>query len=113
MKVVFRDKRIRIRWNVERGVRISRWFLKNRKHNEVSSRNLALAASSLLAPCALVAFTITCWSMAASLRWTSGFFLSRGFFSHWQSWFVASLVLFLLSRLLAQCVDETDSEYRQ
>jgi hypothetical protein len=49
--------------------------------------------------------------MAAGLRWTSGFIVSRGVFSHWQSWLVASLLLFLISRALAQCVDENDVKY--
>jgi hypothetical protein len=73
-----------------------------------SQRNLALAAASLLAPCALIAFTLTCWSVAADRRWTSGFFIARGVFSHWQSWLVASSLLFLIYRVLAQGTDEAD-----
>jgi hypothetical protein len=76
-----------------------------------SQRNFALAVAWLLAPCALVAFTLTCWSVAADLRWTSGFFVSTGLFSHWQSWLVASSLLLLVARFLSQCVDETDPKY--
>jgi hypothetical protein len=76
-----------------------------------SQHNVALAAASLLTPCALVAFTLTGWSVAADLNWTSAFFVSRGLFSHWQSWLVASSVLLLLSRFLAQHTDETDDKY--
>jgi hypothetical protein len=90
--LVFHGKRIRIRWRPQRVT--------------ASQQNLALAASSLLAPCALIAFTLTCWSVAADLRWTSNFFVSRGFFSHWQSWLISSILLLLVSRLLAQCVNE-------
>jgi hypothetical protein len=95
LTLVFHGKRIRIEWRPQRVT--------------AAQQNLALAASSLLAPCALVAFTLTCWCVAADLRWTSGFFVSQGFFSHWQSWLIASVVLLLVSRLLAQCVGETDS----
>lgn len=95
LTLVFRGKRIRLKWGVQRAL--------------ASQQNLALAASSLLAPCALVAFTLTCWSMAAEMRWTAGFFVVRGVFSHWQSWLVASLVLFCLARLLTGAVDEGNS----
>ena len=94
MTLVFHGKRIRIQWKPQRVTALQ--------------QNLALAAASLLAPCALVAFTLTCWSAAADLRWTSGFFVSHGFFSHWQSWLVASILLLLISRVLAQCVSETE-----
>jgi hypothetical protein len=95
--VVFHGKRIRIQWTPGRAL--------------ASQQNFALAASSLLAPCALVAFTLTCWNMAAGLRWTSGFIVSRGVFSHWQSWLLASSLLFLISRALTQCVSENDLKY--
>lgn len=108
MKVILRSKPIRLRKPVGS---ILREFFETPQNAIASRRNLALAAAALLAPCALVAFTITCWSIAADLHWTSGFFLSRGFFSHWQGWLIASLVLLLLSRVLAQCRGETDSKY--
>jgi hypothetical protein len=93
--VVFHGKRIRIRWEPQRVT--------------ASQQNLALAAASLLTPCALVAFTLTCWSAAADMSWTSSFFVAHGFFSHWQSWLIASVVLLLVSRVLSQCVTGTDS----
>jgi len=92
--VVFRGKRIRFQWRARRV--------------PAPPQNFALAAAALLTPCALIAFTLTCWSMAADLRWTSGFFVSRGIFSHWQSWLLASALLLLVSRVLAQCVDESE-----
>jgi hypothetical protein len=90
--VVFRGKRIRF----ERGTRRA----------PAAQQNFALAVAALLTPCALITFTLTGWSVAADMRWTSGFFVSRGIFSHWQSWLIASSVLLLVSRVLAQSIDE-------
>ena len=97
MTLVIHGKRIRIQWNAQRVLSLQ--------------PNLALAAASLLAPCALVAFTLMCWSVAADLRWTAEFFVTHGIFSHWQSWLAASIVLLLVSRTLAQSVNESDSKY--
>ncbi len=63
-------------------------------------RGAALATAALLAPSSLVAFTVSFWGFAADHEWTSGFFISRGLFAHWQVWMVAAAVLLLLSRLL-------------
>jgi hypothetical protein len=93
--VLFHGKRIRIHWRPQRIAQ--------------SHQNLALAASSLLTPCALLAFTLTGWSVAAEMHWTSRFFISQGFFSHWQSWLITSVVLLLVSRLLARSVQQTPS----
>jgi hypothetical protein len=76
-----------------------------------SQQDLALAAASLLAPCALVAFTLTCWSVAADLGWTAGFCVVHGLFSHWQSWLILSVILLLVSRLLSHAVGESRSKY--
>jgi hypothetical protein len=84
--LVFRGKRIRIQSGTGRV--------------PAGRRNLALAAASLLAPCVLLAFALTCWSVAADLHWTERFFVSRGVFSHWQSWLIASSILLLVLRLL-------------
>jgi hypothetical protein len=92
--VVFRGKRIR--------------FERRARRAPATPQNIALAAAALLTPCALVAFTVTCWCVAADMQWTSGFFVSRGIFSHWQSWLLASALLLLVSRLLSQCVDESE-----
>ena len=91
--LVFHGKRIRIRWKPKRA--------------STQQQNLALAAASLLTPCALLAFTITGWSIAAELDWTASFFVAHGLFSHWQSWLIASCVLLLAARILSQSVDET------
>jgi len=63
---------------------------------------VALAVASLLTPCALLAFTLSFWSIAADLRWTTAFFVSTGFFSHWQVWLGGAAVLLVLARVLGQ-----------
>ena len=79
---------VRIRWNNHRTEDIPRF------------QSLALAVASLLAPSALMAFTISVWNLAAHLRWTADFFVSRGLFSHWQVWLFAAALLLLLAWLL-------------
>ncbi len=77
-----------IRWN------------KHRVQDTPRFQNLALAIASLLAPSALMTFTISIWSLAASLRWTGDFFVSRGLFSHWQVWLSTAAVMLALAWLL-------------
>ena len=57
----------------------------------------ALALASLLAPAALVSFTMAFWRIAAAMRWTSAFVVSSGLFSHWQVWLVTAGILVLLA----------------
>jgi hypothetical protein len=64
------------------------------------SHEMALACASLLVPSALVAFTLAIWNIAADLRWTSEFIVSRGLLSHWQIWFCISAALLLVARVL-------------
>ena len=63
-------------------------------------QSLALGLAALLTPSALIAFTVSFWSIAAHLRWTTDFFVSSGVFSHWQAWLIAAAVLFLAARVL-------------
>lgn len=61
---------------------------------------IAYAASLLLAPSAVIAFTLALWNIAAEMHWTGEFFISHGFFSHSQVWIGASAVLVVVLRLL-------------
>jgi len=61
---------------------------------------IAFAIAALLAPAAVIAFTISFWSLAADLHWTSTFFVSTGLFSHWQVWLISAATLLVASRLL-------------
>lgn len=71
-----------------------------RQNNSAPAYRVALACAGLLTPLSLIAFTITFWSMAANLHWTTTFFVSAGFFSHWQVWLIAAAALLLGARLL-------------
>ena len=79
---------VRIRWNKYRAQEIPRL------------QNAALAVASLLAPSALMAFTIAVWKLAANLHWTGDFFVSSGLFSHWESWLFVAALMVLLAWLL-------------
>jgi hypothetical protein len=69
---------------------------------EVSDRQrqFALLLAALLAPSALIAFTLAFWVIASEMRWTGEFFVSSGLLSHWQIWLFTAAVLLALSRLL-------------
>jgi hypothetical protein len=79
---------VRIRWN------------KYRVEETPQLRNAALAIASLLAPSALMAFTIAIWNLAANLHWTGDFFISSGLFSHWESWLIVAALMLVFSWLL-------------
>jgi len=61
----------------------------------------ALGLAAVLAPSALVAFTMCFWSFAAELRLAGAFFVTSGMFAHWQMWFFAALMLLVSTKLLA------------
>ncbi|MCX6620402.1 MAG: hypothetical protein NTY38_04875, partial [Acidobacteria bacterium] len=60
-----------------------------------SSRQVALALASLLTPAALMALALALWRLATDLRLAGPFAVSAGFFSHWQVWVGASIVLYV------------------
>lgn len=64
------------------------------------NRRLALAVASLLTPSALMALVLGLWRIAADLRLASDFAISRGFFSHFQVWIAAAVLLQACSLLL-------------
>lgn len=79
---------VRIRWYKYGAQEISRL------------KNAALAVASLLAPLALMAFTIALWGLAANLHWVGNFFVSSGLFAHWESWLLVAAVMVLFAWLL-------------
>ena len=64
------------------------------------NRRAALFAGALLTPAAVMAWVLALWRIAADLKWTSGFAIPAGFFSHWQVWVAAGVLLQLGSRIL-------------
>jgi hypothetical protein len=69
---------------------------KKRKKN----KRIALAAAALLTPAAAMASCLAVWRIAADLKWTNGFAIPSGLFSHWQVWLAAAILLQLCSRIL-------------
>ncbi len=69
-------------------------------HGSPTIRQFAMAVASLLTPAALLAFTITVWSLGAGQHWAAAFFITSGPFAHWQTWLLASVALFVLVVLL-------------
>ena len=67
-----------------------------------ANRQAALIMSSLMTPLALMAGALGCWRIAADLKWTGEFAISRGLFSHWQVWIALAIAVqfgaFLLHR---------------
>jgi hypothetical protein len=74
--------------------------LRRHARGEDPQQSLALGLAALLTPSALIAFTISFWSIAAHLHWTTDFFVSSGVFSHWQAWLIAAAALFFTARML-------------
>jgi hypothetical protein len=81
---------VRIRFR--KGPRLVRKRGKNRK--------FALAAAALLTPAAVMAAVLALWRIAADMNWASRFAISTGFFSHWQVWLGAAILLQLCSHVL-------------
>jgi len=67
---------------------------------ELRHSGFALGLAALLAPSALIAFTIAFWNIAAQFHWVANFFVSTGPFSHWQAWLIAAVVLLFAARVL-------------
>ncbi|HEY1341382.1 MAG TPA: hypothetical protein VGF59_27920 [Bryobacteraceae bacterium] len=47
-----------------------------------------------------MAFALGAWRIAADLKWTNGFAIPSGIFSHWQVWLGGAVLLQLCSRVL-------------
>ena len=67
------------------------------------------ALAALLAPASLIVFTISLWSVATDLHWTSDFFVSTGLFSHWQVWMILAATLLLSARLLNRYAERREN----
>ncbi|HMD70180.1 MAG TPA: hypothetical protein VKF41_02490 [Bryobacteraceae bacterium] len=81
---------VRIRFG--KGARLG----KGRRRN----KRLASVAAALLNPAAVTAAALAVWKLTADLNLTRSFAISSGFFSHWQVWLGAAIVLQICSRLL-------------
>jgi hypothetical protein len=64
------------------------------------NRRLASVAAALLNPAALIAAAMALWGVTADMNITKTFAITSGFFSHWQAWLGAAILLQVCSRLL-------------
>jgi len=64
------------------------------------NQRIALGVASLLTPAAALSAVVALWRIAADLNWTSSFAISAGFFSHWQVWLGAAILLQFCARVL-------------
>lgn len=71
-------------------------------HAPRQNPGLALAVSALLTPAAVATAILGLWRIAADLDWASDFAIDSGFFSHWQVWIAAAILLELCARLLGR-----------
>jgi hypothetical protein len=78
-------------------IRFGKGPIIGRRHG---TRRAATVAAALLTPLAALAFILACWRITADLDWTGGFAIPTGFFSHWQVWTGAAILLQLCSRVL-------------
>jgi hypothetical protein len=75
-----------------------------------TNRLVALIVASLLPPVSLTAWLLAAWRIAADLKLAGSFAISQGFFSHWQVWMGAGVLLGTCSHILnryAKREDET------
>ena len=56
---------------------------------------------ALISPASVIALVLGLWRLTADLEWTGSFFISKGFFSHWQVWIALAVALKLGATALA------------
>jgi hypothetical protein len=81
---------VRIRFG--RGTRLGKKPRRNRR--------FAAGVAGLLTPAAVLTAALGLWGIAADMSWSGSFAISTGFFSHWQVWLGAALVLQVCAHLL-------------
>jgi hypothetical protein len=81
---------VRIRFG--KGARLGKGRRKNKR--------LASVAAALLSPAAVTAAALGLWKLTAELHLTRSFAIVSGFFSHWQVWLGAAIILQVCSRFL-------------
>jgi hypothetical protein len=64
------------------------------------NKRVAAVAAALLNPAALIAAALALWRVTADMNMTRSFAITSGFFSHWQVWLGAAIILQVCSRIL-------------
>lgn len=65
------------------------------------NQRLALGSAVFLGGSAVAGFLLCVWRWGLQFRMVDTFPFSQGFFSHWQTWFAAGLLLQALSTMLS------------
>jgi hypothetical protein len=81
-----------VRIRVGRGARV--------QQKKSKTRPLVLLMGAFLTPAALMALVLAGWRIAADLDWAGEFGIANGFFSHWQVWITAAIILQAFSTVL-------------
>ena len=63
----------------------------------------------LLGPLSLIAYAFAAWRVASDIGWSSSFFISAGFFSHWLVWLSVGLALSFSAAMLNDDPTPADS----
>jgi hypothetical protein len=81
---------IRIRFG--KGAKVGKGVRKNTRQASV--------AAALLNPAAAITAALALWRVTADMNITRSFAIPSGFFSHWQVWLAAAVILQVCSRVL-------------
>lgn len=85
---------MRIRIRIGRGPRFQK--------KEGKNRHIAMGASFLLTPAAVMAAILGVWRICADIGLAGEFAISSGLFSHWQVWLAIAGVLQVLALALSR-----------
>ena len=81
-------------------------------HSARFSRSAAGPASFLLRNLALAAGVLGLWRLGSDLGWTQDFFISTGFWSHWQSWTAMAALLTLAANFVLRAAHPAGAKSR-
>jgi hypothetical protein len=90
-----------IRIRLGKGAKVGKGRRKNKR--------LASVVAALLNPAAVMAAALAVWRVTADMKLTGSFAITSGFFSHWQVWLGAAIVLQVCSWLLNRYARSEDS----
>ena len=81
-------------------------------HGVRFSRSAAGPVSFLLRNLALAAGVLGLWRLGSDLGWTQDFFISVGFWSHWQSWLALAALLTIAANFILRAAHPAPAKSR-